>query len=248
MKIPQIPVVKLPKEDITKLLCWKQDFGRGVRQQAIRSAYTKDKPGTLPLYMCRVAPANHEDVDIQIFASSDSTGETDLIEKDDHEYDQETTSNGESEKNPNLKSLRNEFVVLLENGSLSLLQLAETDDTEHVCGKRFLQYTNFMFQSDSSLDVMQVEKSSIVSGITVSDFETFSNKQITLSEETYCKYISITRHEVDIDSDVMDPEVIEEADHEDNFSLLERKTRKRLERFGDYSPADFIDYFFKNKS
>ena len=77
-----------------------------------------------------------------------------------------------------------------------------------------------MFQSDSSSDVVQVEKSSIVGGITVSDFENFSDKQITLSEETDCKYISITRHEVDIDLDVMDPEVIEEADHEDNFSVL----------------------------
>ena len=52
-----------------------------------------------------------------------------------------------------------------------------------------------MFQSDSPLDVVQVERSSLVGDITFDHFE-LSDNQITLTEETYCKYISIARHKV----------------------------------------------------
>ena len=53
-----------------------------------------------------------------------------------------------------------------------------------------------MFQSDSPLDAVQVERSSLVGDITFDHFEQFSDNQITLTEETYCKYISIARHKV----------------------------------------------------
>ena len=71
IKIPQCSIVKFPKDDIRKLLTWRQDFGKGIRQQAIRSAYTKDRSGTLPLYIYSVAPTSHEDVDLQNVASPD---------------------------------------------------------------------------------------------------------------------------------------------------------------------------------
>ena len=54
-----------------------------------------------------------------------------------------------------------------------------------------------MFQSDSQLDAVQVERSSIVGDITFDDFEQFSDSEFTLDEETYGKYTSIVRHEVD---------------------------------------------------
>ena len=53
------------------------------------------------------------------------------------------------------------------------------------------------FKVICSLDVVKVERSSIVGDITFDDFEQFSDNEITLTEGTYCKYISIARHEVD---------------------------------------------------
>ena len=49
--VPQEPTTFLNKEDIKRLNDWRNEFGRGVRQQSVRNSFTKDKAGTLPFYM-----------------------------------------------------------------------------------------------------------------------------------------------------------------------------------------------------
>ena len=39
------------KEDIKRLNDWRNEFGRGFRQQSAQNSFTKDKAGTLPFYM-----------------------------------------------------------------------------------------------------------------------------------------------------------------------------------------------------
>ena len=43
---------------------WTNEFGRGVRQQSVRSSFTKDKAGTLPFYMY-MSVNSDKDVDEQ---------------------------------------------------------------------------------------------------------------------------------------------------------------------------------------
>ena len=123
MKIPQCSIVKLPKDDIRKLLTWRQDFGKGIRQQAIRSAYTKDRSGTLPLCIYSVAPTSHEDVDLQKVASPDLVnGENakemqkftypDSVDEVENGLDKNNDSTGEIFENLNLGKLSNEFAVI----------------------------------------------------------------------------------------------------------------------------------------
>ena len=49
--VPQEPTTPPSKEDVKLLNDWRNEFGRGVRQQSVRSSFTKDKAGTLPFYM-----------------------------------------------------------------------------------------------------------------------------------------------------------------------------------------------------
>ena len=51
LPVPQEPTTFLNKEDIKRLNDWRNEFGRGVRQQSVRNSFTKDKAGTLPFYM-----------------------------------------------------------------------------------------------------------------------------------------------------------------------------------------------------
>ncbi|KAJ7384374.1 hypothetical protein OS493_022487 [Desmophyllum pertusum] len=51
LPVPQEPTTCLNKEDVKLLNDWRNEFGRGVRQQSIRNSFTKDKAGTLPFYM-----------------------------------------------------------------------------------------------------------------------------------------------------------------------------------------------------
>ena len=51
LPVPQEPTTFLNKEDIKRLNDWRNEFGRGVRQQSVRNSFTKDKTGTLPFYM-----------------------------------------------------------------------------------------------------------------------------------------------------------------------------------------------------
>ena len=58
-----LPVSKEPttfrnKEDIKRLNDWRNESGRGVRQQSAQNSFTKDKAGTLPFYMYTLADAN----------------------------------------------------------------------------------------------------------------------------------------------------------------------------------------------
>ena len=46
------------KEDIKRLNDWRNEFGRGFRQQSAQNSFTKDKAGTLPFYMYTSADAN----------------------------------------------------------------------------------------------------------------------------------------------------------------------------------------------
>ena len=50
-QVPQEPTTFLNKEDIKRLNDWRNEFGRGVRQQSDRNSFTKDKAGTLPFCM-----------------------------------------------------------------------------------------------------------------------------------------------------------------------------------------------------
>lgn len=51
LQVPQEPTTCLNKEDVKLLNDWRNEFGRGVRQQSVRNSFTKDKAGTLPFYM-----------------------------------------------------------------------------------------------------------------------------------------------------------------------------------------------------
>ncbi|PFX30358.1 hypothetical protein AWC38_SpisGene4832 [Stylophora pistillata] len=51
LPVPREPATFLNKEDIKRLNNWRNDFGRGVRQQSVRNSFTKDKAGTLSFYM-----------------------------------------------------------------------------------------------------------------------------------------------------------------------------------------------------
>lgn len=50
LPVPREPTKFLNKEDIKRLNDWRNEFGRGVRQQSVRNSFTKDKAGTLPFY------------------------------------------------------------------------------------------------------------------------------------------------------------------------------------------------------
>ena len=58
LPVPQEPTTFRNKEDIKSLNDWRNEFGRGVRQQSAQNSFTKDKVDTLPFYMYTSADAN----------------------------------------------------------------------------------------------------------------------------------------------------------------------------------------------
>ena len=57
LKIEDMPKLKkespvtMSKQNLAKLLAYRSNFGRDMRQRAVRADTTKDTPGTLPMYM-----------------------------------------------------------------------------------------------------------------------------------------------------------------------------------------------------
>ena len=57
--------LKYDKMVVQDLLEYRRDFGQGLRQQKIRGATTKDRPGTLPLYLYTAPDENQDIVDVE---------------------------------------------------------------------------------------------------------------------------------------------------------------------------------------
>ena len=54
LSVSQEPTTFLNKEDIKHLNDWRNEFGRGLRQQSVRNYFAKDKAGTLPFSMYKL--------------------------------------------------------------------------------------------------------------------------------------------------------------------------------------------------
>ncbi|VDI39502.1 Hypothetical predicted protein [Mytilus galloprovincialis] len=56
---------KLSADQMSKLRCWRSEFGQSVRQNTVRGLTTKDKPGTLPLTCYEKGDTAVKEIDVE---------------------------------------------------------------------------------------------------------------------------------------------------------------------------------------
>jgi len=220
LQVPQEPTTCLNKEDVKLLNDWRNEFGRGVRQQSVRNSFTKDKAGTLPFYMYTsvnldteadetshyLAEATVQEL-FKSVSSTRSTRETDTPTQTTHNQlsaagnsdisDLGAVPEPEDVRLPHtgiyaIRGRSNVFSVFIS----SEMEQNDIFGTEYVV----MDESSFIFATADEGTLTSCKKTDIFSAIDKGTVGLFDSR-LQLAEETFCKILSDCRGERDMESD-----------------------------------------------
>lgn len=212
LPVPQEPCTSLNKEDITLLNDWRNEFGRGVRQQSVRNSFTKDKAGTLPFYMYtsdKDAEVTNDDLAQgtvqELFKSLSSPPRSDAqIETANRQLSEPGNSNAsDTDVVPQPERLPHTGVYAIRSRS-SFFSVFISDEIEEdaILGTEYdiMDESSFVFTKSGKGTLTSCKKINIFCEIDKEAVTRFDGR-LQLTEETFCKILSDCRSEYDPEFD-----------------------------------------------
>ncbi|KAJ7384367.1 hypothetical protein OS493_022480 [Desmophyllum pertusum] len=186
LPVPQEPTTYLNKEDVKLLNDWRNEFGRGVRQQSIRNSFTKDKAGTLLFYMYTSVNSDN-DADDQVESSSsvnsNRTNSSDLEAIPEPEHHR-------NESDHDTRQLPHSGIYAIRSRSnVFSMFISDTIEANDIFGTEYVVMDESSFIFETSGKGASSKKRNIICEIDKGAM-TFFDSRLQLSEETFCEILS----------------------------------------------------------
>ena len=260
LPVPQEPTTCLNKEDVKLLNDWRNEFGRGVRQQSVRNSFTKDKAGTLPFYMYRSVNSDngddvHAEARMRELFTAVSTRETNTPT---HHHTQMSSSSlgnsniSDSEALPepehgndsdhSTSQVRHTGIYAIRSRS-NFFAIFNSDKIEenYIFGTEYVVMDESSFIFKTTGEGASCNKNDIICEIDKGTTRLHDN-QLHLTEETFCKILSDCRGECDEEAAENEQNLETTADSEKETGLTGLTTiwsRRRSVR----PPRHMEDFF-----
>ena len=227
LQVPQEPTTCLNKEDVKLFNDWRNEFGRGIRQQSARNSFTKDKAGTLPFYMytsvnldTEADETSHDLAEAtvqELFKSVSSTrstrktdtptqtthnqlsaaGNSDICDLDAVPEREDGNESGHDVRLPHTGI----YTISGRSNVFSIFISSEMEQND-IFGTEYvvMDESSFIFETAGEGALTSCKKSDIFCEIGKGAVRLFDSC-LQLAEETFCKILSDCRGERDMESD-----------------------------------------------
>lgn len=267
LQVPQEPTTCLNKEDVKLLNDWRNEFGRGVRQQSVRNSITKDKAGTLPFYMYtsvnldteaeETSHAKAEATVQELFkpvSSTRSTRETDTPTQTTHhqlsaagnsdisDYDAVPEPEDGNENSHDVRLPHTGTYAIRGRSNVFSVFISTELGQNDIFGTEYvvMDESSFIFAPACEGALTFWKKSDIFCAIDKGAVRLFDSR-LQLAEETFCKILSDCRGEHDKESEIGENYEIppDSEEEEDLAGLTTIWSRRRPVR----PPRHMEDFF-----